>query len=74
MKRLGIVLCGCILAAVFTGCASQQIVMREFYPPDEKTSVKREDGLTVGALKAEAVKSGQPDWSTKNISVLTIGM
>ena len=73
MKRL--VLCGGVLSAVLlSGCASQQIVMREFYPPDEKTAVKREDGLTVGALKSEAVKSGQPDWSTKNISILTVGL
>ena len=74
MKRL-LVLCGTAAALVaLCGCASQQIVMREFYPPDEKTAVKREDGLTVGALKSEAVKSGQPDWSTKNISILTVGL
>lgn len=74
MKRLAIALCGGALASALCGCASQQIVLREFYEPTEATAVKREDGLTVGALKSEAIKSGQPDWSTKNISVLTVGM
>ena len=64
MRRLVPVLCGGILAAVLlSGCASQSTVAREWYEPTEATALKREDGTTVGALKSETVKSGQPDWS-----------
>lgn len=64
MRRLVRVLCGGVLAAVFlSGCASQSTVSREWYEPTEATALKREDGTTVGALKSETIKSGQPDWS-----------
>ena len=62
-----------LCAAVLGGCASQTVTVREYYEPTESTSFKREDGLTVGALKAEAVKDGQPDWSAKTLSVISIG-
>ena len=53
-----------VLAAVLScGCASQSTVAREWYEPTESTAFKRDDGTTVGALKSETVKSGQPDWS-----------
>ena len=72
MKRL--VLCGGVLSAVLlSGCASQVFVERHYYEPTEATAVKREDGLTVGALKAEITKEGQPDWSPKSISVISVG-
>ena len=62
MKRL--VLCGGVLSAVFlSGCASQTLRTIEFYEPTEATLHEREDGLKVGAVKSETVKSGQPDWS-----------
>ena len=73
MRRLVPVLCGGVLAAVLCGCASQQIVQREFYEPNEATMREREDGLKVGALKSETVKTGQPDWSTKSISLISVG-
>ena len=73
MKRLGHALCGGVIAAVLCGCASQQIVQREFYEPNEATMREREDGLKVGALKSETVKTGQPDWSTKSISLISVG-
>ena len=64
MRWLVLVLCGGVLAAVLlSGCTSQSTVTREWYEPTEATALKREDGTTVGALKSETVKSGQPDWS-----------
>ena len=73
MKRLVHALCGGVIAAALCGCASQQIVQREFYEPNEATMREREDGLKVGALKSETVKTGQPDWSTKSISLISVG-
>lgn len=56
------------------GCASQRIVERHYYEPTEATSHVREDGLTVGAVKSEMVKDGQPDWSdSKSISLISVG-
>lgn len=66
MSRLAIVpfcaACGAVVVLA-TGCASQSTVAREWYEPTESTAFKRDDGTTVGALKSETVKSGQPDWS-----------
>ena len=62
MRRL--VLCGGVLSAVLpSGCASQTLRTVEYYEPTEATLHEREDGLKVGAVKSETVKSGQPDWS-----------
>ena len=62
MKRL--VLCGGVLsAALLSGCASQTMRTVEYYEPTDATLHEREDGLKVGAVKSETVKSGQPDWS-----------
>ena len=63
MKRLLYVLCGGIFAVTISGCATQKIIQREFYPPDEATLRVREDGMRISALKSETTKSGQPDWS-----------
>ena len=63
MKQLLIVLCGGIFIAALSGCATQNIVQREFYPPDEATLQVREDGMRIGALKSETTRSGSPDWS-----------
>ena len=60
MKRIVLAV---LLAALLAGCATQKVVQREFYPPDEKTLSVREDGMKIGALKSETTKSGQPDWS-----------
>ena len=73
MRRIVLVLYGGVLAAVLSGCASQTITERHYYEPTETTALKREDGLTVGALKAEVIKTGQPDWSTKSISLISVG-
>ena len=63
MKRLAAV-CGVAAAlAALCGCASQRTESREWYEPTEATALKREDGTTVGALKSETIKAGQPDWS-----------
>ena len=63
MKRL-LVIGGIITAlAALGGCASQEIIQREYYEPTDATLHEREDGLKVGAVKSETVKSGQPDWS-----------
>ena len=62
MKRH--VLCGGVLSAVLlSGCASQTMRTVEYYEPTDATLREREDGLKVGAVKSETVKSGQPDWS-----------
>ena len=63
MKRL--VLCGGVLSAVLllSGCASQTLRTVEYYEPTDATLHERDDGLKVGAVKSETVKSGQPDWS-----------
>ena len=73
MKRL--VLCGGVLSAVFlSGCASQTIPERHSYEPTAETALKREDGLTVGAVKSEVIKTGAPDWSdSKSISLISVG-
>ena len=63
MKRLLYVLYGGIFAVAISGCATQKVIQREFYPPDDKTLCVREDGMKIGALKSETTKSGQPDWS-----------
>ena len=35
---------------------------------------EREDGLTVGAVKSEVIKTGAPDWSdSKSISLISVG-
>ena len=73
MRRIVLILYGGVLAAVLSGCASQTITERHYYEPTETTALKREDGLTVGALKAEVIKTGQPDWSTKSISLISVG-
>ena len=90
MRRLVLVLCGispeavgraakqalagCVLAAVLSGCASQTITERHYYEPTESTAFKREDGLTVGAVKSEVIKTGAPDWSdSKSISLISVG-
>ena len=47
------------------GCA-QNIVYREFYEPNDKTSLKRDDGTTAGAVKAEA--------TNKTLSISVLGL
>ncbi len=73
MKSFLVVLSGVALAAALAGCASQQIVARHYYEPTESTALRREDGLTVGAVKAELMKTGAPDWSSKSISLISVG-
>ena len=73
MKRHFKMVAMAVLLCVIGGCASQVFVERHYYEPTEATAVKREDGLTVGALKAEITKEGQPDWSPKSISVISVG-
>lgn len=59
---------------LIAGCASQVLEQREYYEPNDTTKVVREDGLTVGALKSETRKSGQPDWSgNKSFSFFSFG-
>jgi len=65
---------GAVMLAVTAGCA-QNIVYREFYEPNEKTLLKRDDGTTVGAVKAEATKTGAPNWSdNKTLSISVLGL
>ena len=74
MKRLVELLSGAIAVAVMCGCASQSFIERHYYEPTSETSLKREDGTTVGAVKTEIVKSGSPDWSgNKSFSLVNFG-
>lgn len=73
MKRLVLVL-ALGAAALVCGCASQCIRQFEYYEPTAETAFKREDGMTVGAIKTEVIKSGSPDWSdSKSISLISVG-
>ena len=73
MRRLAFVL-ALGAAALACGCASQCITERHYYEPTDKTALKREDGMTVGALKTEIIRSGSPDWSdSKSISLISVG-
>ena len=73
MKYLYVLALGAALD-ILGGCASQCITERHFYEPTEATAFKREDGMTVGALKAEVIKSGSPDWSgSKSLSLISVG-
>ena len=73
MKRLALVL-AFGAAALVGGCASQCIRQFEYYEPTAETAFKREDGMTVGAIKTEVIKSGSPDWSdSKSISLISVG-
>ena len=73
MKYLYVLALGAALD-ILGGCASQCITERHFYEPTEATSYKREDGLTVGALKSEVIQSGSPDWSgSKTLSLISVG-
>ena len=63
MRRI-VTACGVAAAlAALCGCASQTMRTVEYYEPTEATLHERDDGLKVGAVKSETVKSGQPDWS-----------
>ncbi len=64
-----------ILLCALSGCASQCITERHYYEPTDKTALKREDGMTVGALKTEIIKTGSPDWSDSKspLSLISVG-
>ena len=73
MRRLLFSCAACGVLALLCGCASQVCRVYEYYEPTEATMFTREDGLKVGALKSEAIKDGQPDWSPKSISLISVG-
>ena len=62
-----------LCALALSGCASQEVVSREYYEPTEVTIQTRPDGLKTGALKSETVKTGAPDWSVnKSFNLLSL--
>ena len=71
MKRLVLRCAACGAVSLLCGCASQRTEIREWYEPTEATTLKRKDGMTVGALKSETIKTGQPDWSNKTFSLFS---
>ena len=73
MRRLLFPFAACGVLALLCGCASQVCRVHEYCEPTEATMFTREDGLKVGALKSEAIKDGQPDWSPKSISLISVG-
>ena len=50
-----------VLSAALCGCTSQRVTVREFYEPTSETLTRRDDGLAVGAVKSETIKSGSRD-------------
>ena len=74
MRRLVLCCAACGAVSLLCGCASQTITERHYYEPTESTAFKREDGLTVGAVKSEVIKTGAPNWSdSKSISLISVG-
>ena len=74
MKRAFSIVAAALVSAVLAGCASQSIIERHYYQPTDTTVLKREDGLSVGAVQVEIIKSGSPDWSdSKSISLISVG-
>ena len=74
MRRLVLCCAACGAVSLLCGCASQTITERHYYEPTESTAFKRADGLTVGAVKSEVIKTGAPDWSdSKSISLISVG-
>ena len=74
MKRALSIVAAALVSAVLAGCASQSIIERHYYQPTDTTVLKREDGLSVGAVQVEIIKSGSPDWSdSKSISLISVG-
>ena len=74
MKRVFSILAAALVSAVLAGCANQSIIERHYYQPTDTTVLKREDGLSVGAVKVNNIKSGSPDWSdSKSISLISDG-
>ena len=70
MRTLANVTGGCILAAALCGCfGNQSLVTREFYEPTKETLTRREDGLAVGAIKSETIKSGSRDEGDKALAL-----
>ena len=63
MRRLAIQCAACAALSAMCGCASQVCRVYEYYEPTEATIHERDDGIKIGALKSETIKSGQPDWS-----------
>ena len=49
------------LSAALCGCYGQRVTVREFYEPTSETLTRRDDGLAVGAVKSETIKSGSRD-------------
>ena len=74
MKRALSIVAAALVSAVLAGCASQSIIERHYYQPTDTTVLKREDGLSVGAVQVEIIKSGFRDWSdSKSISLISVG-
>ena len=74
MNRALSIIAAALVSAVLAGCASQSIIERHYYQPTDTTVLKREDGLSVGAVQVEIIKSGSPDWSdSKSISLISVG-
>lgn len=73
MKRILLFCSGGVLAAL-CGCASQSVRVQEFYEPNAQTLQTRKDGMKIGALKSETVRTGSPDWSgNKFFNLIGIG-
>lgn len=71
MIRIAVVI---LAVTLLTGC-SQNVVYREYFPPDEHVKIERADGSVVGATKVEATKAGAPNWSdNKSLNISFFGL
>lgn len=63
-----------LAVGLLAGC-SQNIVYREYFPPDEHAKIERSNGSIVGATKVEATKAGAPNWSdNKSLNISFFGL
>lgn len=63
-----------VLSAALCGCYSQRVTVREFYEPTSETLTRRDDGLAVGAVKSETIKSGSRDEGDRDYTVGLINL
>lgn len=63
-----------VLSAALCGCYSQRVIVREFYAPTSETLTRRDDGLAVGAVKSETIKSGSRDEGDRDYTIGLINL
>lgn len=62
------------VGAALCGCYGQRVTVREFYEPTSETLTRRDDGLAVGAVKSETIKSGSRDEGDRDYTIGLINL